>query len=340
VETVVTKMEILNAEMALFLKSSNDQFEALENKSVDFAAKLGALRKHVEALPDTLILSSNQITVAASAGFATKPMNLFEVLKLCNTSIMSLQGITSEHTNQIADNVKATSKKADETVLVDINQHDTRLLAIEDKLRRDEEEGVNALRKSCKQLADMVEHLKFDMDEKVRGPPSTAPPPLPLVPPVLTPPLSLPPHCSLSGGCASGGFHRAQEVRGDRALPQGRYTPPSCPLPSTPHSCHPQVWPPHLPVVSARPPSLLLTHSLFLSRVTGRFECDARRRREIQGEGRGIPPLGAEAVRHEGGQSRVGTHAGVHFGRGNDVEEAAEGQGKSEGGTRVLFVWV
>ena len=168
VESVVTKMEILNAEMALFLKSSNDQFESLEVKSVDFEDKLGALRKHVESLPDTLVLSSNQITVAASAGFASKPMNLFEILKLCNTSIMSLQGISSEHTNQIADNVKATSKKADETVLVDIHQHDTRLLAIEDKLRRDEEEGVNALRKSCKQLAEMVEHLKYDMDEKVR----------------------------------------------------------------------------------------------------------------------------------------------------------------------------
>ena len=43
---------------------------------------------------------------------------------------------------------------------------------IEDRLKKDEEEGVNALRKSCRQLADMVEHLKFDLDDKV-GPTHT-----------------------------------------------------------------------------------------------------------------------------------------------------------------------
>ena len=259
VETVVTKMEILNAEMALFLKSSNDQFEALENKSVDFADKLGALRKHVEALPDTLILSSNQITVAASAGFATKPMNLFEVLKLCNTSIMSLQGITSEHTNQIADNVKATSKKADETVLVDINQHDTRLLAIEDKLRRDEEEGVNALRKSCKQLADMVEHLKFDMDEKVRGPPSTSPPPSPWCLLCSRRPSRFLPivRFQVDVRLVDSIVHKKYE----EIVHYLKVYPPL--LSTVVHTTlQPPTWPPHLPVVSARPPSLLAL-SLF-----------------------------------------------------------------------------
>jgi len=167
VDQMAGKMEMLSAEMAFFLKSSTDQFASLEEKSTEFDTQLSALRKHVDGLADALVLSANQITVAASAGFASKPMNLFEILKLCNTSIMSLQGITSEHSNQIADNVKSTAKKADETVIIDINNHDARLGEIEDRLKKDEEDGVNALRKSCRQLADMVEHLKFDLDDKV-----------------------------------------------------------------------------------------------------------------------------------------------------------------------------
>jgi len=167
VDQMAGKMEMLSAEMAFFLKSSTDQFASLEEKSTEFDTQLSALRKHVDGLADALVLSANQITVAASAGFANKPMNLFEILKLCNTSIMSLQGITSEHSNQIADNVKSTAKKADETVIIDINNHDARLGEIEDRLKKDEEDGVNALRKSCRQLADMVEHLKFDLDDKV-----------------------------------------------------------------------------------------------------------------------------------------------------------------------------
>ena len=167
VDNVVSKMEMLTAEMAFFLKTSSEQFTALEDKSTVFALDLKALRTHVDGLADALVLSSNQITVAASAGFGNKVMNLFEVLKLCNTSVMALQGTTSEHTNQIADNVKATAKKADESVLVEIANHDTKIHDIEEKLRKDEEEGVNALRKSCRQLADMVEHLQFDLEEKV-----------------------------------------------------------------------------------------------------------------------------------------------------------------------------
>ena len=137
VDQMVGKMEMLSAEMAFFLKSSTEQFVSLEEKSTEFDSQLSALRKHVEGLADALVLSSNQITVAASAGFASKPMNLFEILKLCNTSIMSLQGISSEHTNQIADNVKSTAKKADETVVLDINNHDARLGEIEDRFKQE-----------------------------------------------------------------------------------------------------------------------------------------------------------------------------------------------------------
>ena len=166
VEDINGKMEMLGAEMAFFLKSSTDQFSALEDRSTEFETSLKALRTHVDGLADALVLSANQITVAASAGFGGKPMNLFEVLKLCNSSIMALNTTTSEHTNQIADNVKATDKKADESILVEINNHDTKIREIEEKLRKDEEEGVNALRKSCRALADMVEHLQFDLEEK------------------------------------------------------------------------------------------------------------------------------------------------------------------------------
>ena len=166
VEDINGKMEMLGAEMAFFLKSSTDQFSALEDRSTEFETSLKALRTHVDGLADALVLSANQITVAASAGFGGKPMNLFEVLKLCNSSIMALNTTTSEHTNQIADNVKATDKKADESILVEINNHETKIRDIEEKLRKDEEEGVNALRKSCRALADMVEHLQFDLEEK------------------------------------------------------------------------------------------------------------------------------------------------------------------------------
>ena len=143
VESVLTKMEHVNAEVNKFQDASQNEFKDLQDKSIDLLVKLKELRQYINGLADELVLSSNQITVPATAGFGTKPMNLLEVLKQVNLNVKHLQTASSEHTTRIGENIIAIGKKADESVLVDVETVAGRVSTIEAYLKKDEEVGLS-----------------------------------------------------------------------------------------------------------------------------------------------------------------------------------------------------
>lgn len=83
VEMISEKMLLQTEELHAFITKSQETCSDLERMSDESQRKMKELKTYVGNLQDTLLISSNQITVASSAGFSPKPMVLFDVLKNC-----------------------------------------------------------------------------------------------------------------------------------------------------------------------------------------------------------------------------------------------------------------
>ena len=83
VEMISEKMLLQTEELHAFITKSQETCSDLERMSDESQRKMKELKTYVGNLQDTLLISSNQITVASSAGFSPKPMVLFDVLKTC-----------------------------------------------------------------------------------------------------------------------------------------------------------------------------------------------------------------------------------------------------------------
>lgn len=87
VDTINMRMELQAEELSNITKKSAFNFSNLEEKNDDLQSKIKLLRMNLDGLGDNLVISSNQITVASSAGYSNKPMILFDLLK--NTNILN-----------------------------------------------------------------------------------------------------------------------------------------------------------------------------------------------------------------------------------------------------------
>lgn len=110
------------------------------NTSVEFQVK--ELKDYVDHFGDNLYLSSSQINVEVSTGFATKPISLSEVLKQCNSTFAE-QEVQNTGTDEHISNIqKDLATKAPDSVLFNIGTLERKVKTIEIHLQKEEEQGI------------------------------------------------------------------------------------------------------------------------------------------------------------------------------------------------------
>jgi hypothetical protein len=105
VDMINMRMELQAEELANITKKSAFNFSNLEEKTDELQSKIKLLRLNFDGLGDNLVISSNQITVASSAGYSNKPMILFDLLKNSNTSINSIEFNLAAHESSITGSI-------------------------------------------------------------------------------------------------------------------------------------------------------------------------------------------------------------------------------------------
>jgi SMC interacting uncharacterized protein involved in chromosome segregation len=143
VDAVVAKADDLASGLNTFKSTTQESFRDLETRSNDFQNKLKELRTYVGSLADEIVISSNQVTVATGAGFGNKPMTLFEVLRGVNGSLDGLKKDSKDQLSMITENSQLIATKADDSVLMDVAEMNSKIGTIEDYIAKDEAEGLS-----------------------------------------------------------------------------------------------------------------------------------------------------------------------------------------------------
>ena len=167
IEILFEKQAANYAEFGEYTVKTDDAISVLDNKNNETQFQLKELRDYVDHFGDNLILSSTQITVESTAGFSTKPLNLLEVLKKCNSNLVDIEHHLETTTEQVTQNSAKIELKADNTILFNVDVLENKVRAIEAHLKREEEQGVNQIRKSCELLTETVESMQLQLSEKV-----------------------------------------------------------------------------------------------------------------------------------------------------------------------------
>jgi len=154
-------------EMKISLGETNDAVSLLDHKNNETQFQLKELRHYVDHFGDNLILASNQITVESSAGFSTRPLSLLQVLTQTNGVIHDIECNIEENTKNILSNTSSIDMKADNTILFNVDTLETKVKAIEAHLKREEEQGISAIRKTTETLTEAVDQIQFQLMDKV-----------------------------------------------------------------------------------------------------------------------------------------------------------------------------
>mmetsp|Transcript_16052 Transcript_16052/g.15413 ORF Transcript_16052/g.15413 Transcript_16052/m.15413 type:complete len:714 (-) Transcript_16052:424-2565(-) len=167
VDIINMRMELQAEELVNITKKSAFNFSNLEEKTDELQSKMKILRQNLDGLGDNLVISANQITVASSAGYSNKPMMLFDLLRNSNTTMNSVETNLAAHHESIAGISETLSKKADESVIFDVNILMGKVKGIDDMLKAEEDQGMSGLRKTCEVLERNFDMLEAGMSEKV-----------------------------------------------------------------------------------------------------------------------------------------------------------------------------
>lgn len=159
--------EAHKVEMADYIAKTGSIIQALDTKCNDTQFQLKELREYVDRFGDNLILNSNQIIVESSAGYSTRPLSLLEILKQTNALNHDVDQRLTEQGKQITENTANISRKADDSIVFNVDTLETKVKAIEAHLKREEEQGVSAIRRSCDQLMEAVDSIQFQLMDKV-----------------------------------------------------------------------------------------------------------------------------------------------------------------------------
>lgn len=120
-----------------------DDVKSIEKQSNDTSFETKELRHIVDHFGDNLILSSNQIIVESTVGFAKRPQSLFDTLKYCQRDLEDLNGYVKNHRARIEENTEAITTKADATVAFAVQTLDKDVLAIKNHLKQEEDQGIS-----------------------------------------------------------------------------------------------------------------------------------------------------------------------------------------------------
>jgi hypothetical protein len=164
---LTTRFEKHTTEVSDYIAQTNHAVNNLDKNCEETQFKLKELKEYVDHFGDNLILGANQITVDVSAGFSMRPLNLLDILKQCSGNFTDLDETLTNHDKDIKDNAAAVATKADDTVLFNVDTLESKVEFIEAYLKKEEEQGVSAIRRSCEELTEQVESIQFQLMDKV-----------------------------------------------------------------------------------------------------------------------------------------------------------------------------
>jgi len=148
-EDLTGKFKAHVAEIDEFLQATETKLSGMDALNKETQFKLTELKEYVDHFGDNLILSSSQITVESAIGFSARPTALRDVLKTINKGMASTNETLEDYETRISENTDTVATKADATLVTDVLQINTRVQTIEAHLKKEEETGISAIRKSA-----------------------------------------------------------------------------------------------------------------------------------------------------------------------------------------------
>jgi hypothetical protein len=162
-----TKVDETVVDVKQHLADGDEKMSAMDSMNKDSLRRLMELKEYVDHFGDNLILASSQITVESTVGFSDRPMPLRDTLRRVNKIMAAHELAVNEHAEQIASASNEIQTKADATVVMDVVSTMERVKVVEEHLKKEEEQGISAIRKGIDNLTVSTESIIADLSEKV-----------------------------------------------------------------------------------------------------------------------------------------------------------------------------
>jgi hypothetical protein len=125
------------------MSQTNQSIVALESNFTQTQFVVKELKDYVDHFGDNLVLPASNITVEPATGFASKPMNLAAILKICKEEFLEVEVKTDGHRSDIKNIREELMTKAPESILFNIATAERKIAAIELHLQKEEEHGIS-----------------------------------------------------------------------------------------------------------------------------------------------------------------------------------------------------
>ncbi len=167
VEELAAKFQTFSDDVTTYMTDNSAQVERLQKSNDDTVFQLKEMKDYVDHFADNLILNSQQIMVDVQAGFGTKPISLTEVLKTCNSNFLDISEIDTKQDEHISKIFADLDTKAPDSVLFNISTLEKKVATIELHIKKEEEQGMGALRKTCEELTIHMQSMQTELAEKI-----------------------------------------------------------------------------------------------------------------------------------------------------------------------------
>jgi len=166
-ENLSARYNKFSTEVNEFMGGVGETIEMVEKNSRDTQFQLKELKDYVDHFADNLVLSSGQITVEVDAGFSSKAVSLTETLQMAKGGLSNIETDLNHKQSKIEQMCADIDSKAPDTVLFNVNTLERKVATIEMHIRKEEEQGIGAIRKTCEELNATVQSLTMEMSEKI-----------------------------------------------------------------------------------------------------------------------------------------------------------------------------
>lgn len=167
IEDLGSKFKHFQGQFSEFVVTTGDNISEITERTNETDRETKALRHYVDHFGDNLTLSSSQIIVESTAGISKKPMSLLDVCAGFNSNFINNADMIEKHGISISNAEEAIETKADASLMFDVQRVGEELNLIKEHLKREEDQGINAIRRSCEQLTVVIDGIQISLLEKV-----------------------------------------------------------------------------------------------------------------------------------------------------------------------------
>jgi Tfp pilus assembly protein PilE len=167
VDELAQSFETFTGNVNSYMQENTTHVERLQQSNDDTVFKLKEMQEYVDHFADNLVLNSQQIMVDSQAGFNSKPMNLTDVLRACSSNFLDLGDSNKIRDEQLAKAFSELDTKAPDSVLFNVSTLEKKVATIELHIKKEEEQGLGALRKTCEELSIHMQTMQTELAEKI-----------------------------------------------------------------------------------------------------------------------------------------------------------------------------